>query len=658
VDAVAALRIGRCGIRADTMWDGRPARGDGVVVAAEATWEKRMMLDDLNVLYPAAERGWNRLAQRELQVCAGELAASVSQFTRRDGSIEVEGDVYRKTNGEDEIRYVKAEFLALPEIGGEPVDFVDSFLTQETRTVLEPVERLFGATVQSQESVKPVFRVRDEDYASLCLTLRERHMVEFVTEEPDIINGLFGVPKGAAADPLTRMITDSRPGNEKTIPLPQVQLPNPSTLLRLPKWLTHAAALDIHSFYNCLKIPWSWRRKFGLPRIRGQRVGMVEEWVWPVNTTLPMGWTGSVLLGQEVHQELFKRCVGLLEQKFQDVVFVDVRDEERMTWARENPSARVVVVCIYIDDLNLFGAEPALLDDLLRFFITEYRRAGFPIKDSKTTWATQALRVLGVWVDLLGKRVTPMPKTLAFLFNRLPRLARTRRRVDRWALESVLGRLTWICLLRRPLLAGLGEVYKFVDTLIRKGEAKVWPEVRRELLGMWGLLPLIQAKLVEDGELVVASDATGSDQTGQAGVGVSYTRKFRLGRVLETPWEELRDKWAEQPWQVAVQSSFKSTCHVNLHEAVGLILAGRAALSHGANGRDARQIILVDNTVVVGAATKGRSSSSGLNALLRRWAGFLLSQGWATPKLRYIPTDLNPADGPSRAYRVHRRQEA
>jgi 16S rRNA G966 N2-methylase RsmD len=68
-------------------------------------------------------------------------------------------------------------------------------------------------------------------------------------------------------------------------------------------------------------------------------------------------------------------------------------------------------------------------------------------------------------------------------------------------------------------------------------------------------------------------------------------------------------------------------CHVNLHEAVGLILAGRAALSLEANGRDAPQVMLVDNTVVVGAATKGRSSSSRLNALLRRWAGFLISQG-------------------------------
>jgi hypothetical protein len=139
-------------------------------------------------------------------------------------------------------------------------------------------------------------------------------------------------------------------------------------------------------------------------------------------------------LGQEVHQELLKRCAERLEQQFQDVEFVDVRDEERMTWARENPSARVMVVCMDIDDLKLFGADPLLLNGLLRFFVAEYRRAGFPIKDSKTKWAAKALRVLGVWVDLLGKRITPMPKTLAFLFNRLPRLARTHQKIDRWAL--------------------------------------------------------------------------------------------------------------------------------------------------------------------------------------------------------------------------------
>ena len=81
----------------------------------------------------------------------------------------------------------------------------------------------------------------------------------------------------------------------------------------------------------------------------------------------------------------------------------------------------------------------------------------------------------------------------------------------------------------------------------------MWPEVRRELLGMWEVLPLVQAKLVDDGEIVVASDATGSDQTGQAGVGDSYTRRFRIGRVLKTSWEDLRGRWAEQSWQVTVK---------------------------------------------------------------------------------------------------------
>ncbi len=175
------------------------------------------------------------------------------QFTRRDGLIEIEGDVYRKTNGQDGILLCESGATGTTRYWRRAGGVRGQYLTQETRTVLEPVERQFGATVQSQESVKPVFRVRDEDFASPCLTLRDHHMVKFVKEEPE-------------------------------------------------------------------------RRKSGLLKIRGQLVGMVEEWACPVNTTLPMGWTGNVLLGQEVRQELFKRCVGRLEQQFQDVECVDVLD--------------------------------------------------------------------------------------------------------------------------------------------------------------------------------------------------------------------------------------------------------------------------------------------------------------------------------------------
>jgi hypothetical protein len=144
-----------------------------------------------------------------------------------------------------------------------------------------------------------------------------------------------------------------------------------------------------------------------------------------------MGWTGSVLLGQEIHQELFKKRVAKLGEQLKDVEFLDVKDEERMAWARENPSARIVLVCIYVDELNLFGMDSALLDELLRFFIEKYRKTDFPIMDSKTTWATKALRVLGVWIDFQSKRVKPVPKTLVFVHDRLPRLARTKQVVNR-----------------------------------------------------------------------------------------------------------------------------------------------------------------------------------------------------------------------------------
>ena len=116
-------------------------------------------------------------------------------------------------------------------------------------------------------------------------------------------------------------------------------------------------------------------------------------------------------------------------------------------------------------------------------------------------------------------------------------------------------------------------------------------------------------------------------------------------------WEAGEQKSAFQDiqWKVAVQTSMRSDKHVNIHEAVGLIMATRVGLSHGLAGEKYTGVILVDNQAVVGAASKGRSSSSGLNLMVRKWAGLLLQRGWITPRLWYIPTDLNPADRSSRA---------
>lgn len=101
-------------------------------------------------------------------------------------------------------------------------------------------------------------------------------------------------------------------------------------------------------------------------------------------------------------------------------------------------------------------------------------------------------------------------------------------------------------------------------------------------------------------------------------------------------------------------SHINSESHVNIHEMLGLMLAGQVGLTHGLPGHKEVPVFLVDNTAVIGAASKGRSSSPGLNLLLRRWSAFLFMAGWCTPHIRYVPTKLNPADAPSRVYRAQR----
>ena len=199
-------------------------------------------------------------------------------------------------------------------------------------------------------------------------------MVEFRDPKPTYINGLLGVPKGEVGDQLTRMTTDARPINDLTIELPSVALPNPGSLQGLPTWVKLAAALDIHSFYNCLNLPCNWRGHFGLPAIKGSSLGRLEEWLYPVNTTLPMGWTGSVLIGQRVHERMFKLAIERLPAEWREIMFVDISDKKGMAWAWDHPWENVIIFSIYIDDLNLFGMSTIVLFTVLRHVITEYRQ--------------------------------------------------------------------------------------------------------------------------------------------------------------------------------------------------------------------------------------------------------------------------------------------
>ena len=105
-------------------------------------------------------------------------------------------------------------------------------------------------------------------------------------------------------------------------------------------------------------------------------------------------------------------------------------------------------------------------------------------------------------------------------------------------------------------------------------------------------------------------------------------------------------------WRVAIATSMRAKAHVSLEEMRALLLAGKVAERHGAQGKSREILFLVDNMSVVGSVRKGRSTSFALNRLLQQWSAYQLLRGWCTPCTKYVNTKWNPADHPSRAYRA------
>ena len=72
---------------------------------------------------------------------------------------------------------------------------------------------------------------------------------------------------------------------------------------------------------------------------------------------------------------------------------------------------------------------------------------------------------------------------------------------------------------------------------------------------------------------------------------------------------------------------------------------GRAA-PHAVS-ENCRMLVITDSQVALSAFSKGRSSNRGLLYLARRLAGLQFGYN-VRLSLRYVPSELNLADGPSR----------
>jgi hypothetical protein len=106
----------------------------------------------------------------------------------------------------------------------------------------------------------------------------------------------------------------------------------------------------------------------------------------------------------------------------------------------------------------------------------------------------------------------------------------------------------------------------------------------------------------------------------------SATRACRWGTVISRAWNDVE--------------------HINVLELRAVLLAAHWVVSHP-SAVSRRVLLLVDSTVALYALWKGRSSSYPLLAVLRKISALLLVGG-LTLLAGWIPSEVNPADAPSR----------
>ena len=479
------------------------------------------------------------------------------------------------------------------------------------------------------------------EYVKLLRRMKAAGMVSFRRHRPKVINGVFTVPKGD----LLRLIVDARRANVLFEDPGAVDLPTPDVLSRLVASVDEplfVGKADVDNFYHRILLPeWLWEY-FGLPPVDAADVGeQGGGLVYPVCITLPMGWTHSVFVGQSLHEHQIDES-GAFEPASKvcrastDVVL------DRTRYA------------VYLDDMNALAVDAPDGAQRMQVYLQHMAEVGLPQKLSKHVPLTQdPVEVLGL--ELHRDRYGASPAKLEALCAKT-RAVLAGRACSGDVLRRLVGEWTWVMLVRRPVLAVFGAVYRFCDSA--QGRCvPVWGSVRKELNMIMDLVPLLFCPLSAGfSSRVLASDAS---TTGfgvcAARVAVAEVRAVmaqkhsllddgRMAPAAGVPLLVQRSRWAS-----IVSAPTRREEHINVLELRALILAIRWFLSLGRPPDPVRVLSLIDSSVCLFSVNKGRSSSFQLLRLLRALSALLLAGGLFLTTA-WVPTHLNPADAPSRAW--------
>jgi len=439
-----------------------------------------------------------------------------------------------------------------------------------------------------------------------------------------------------------RLVWDMRQANAGFLPAPYARLGSVGALASLElgeSGFFAAAATDVPNFFYSLRMPKGFEQYVVLDGVdvayvRGllqAQGGCGVEWPEGADALgcccLPMGFSWAPFLAQRVLEFVVDQA-GL------------AGETELYHGCGAVPLKKWATLC-YLDDFTVIvkratrAAARAEADTLLGRFKRELEQKGL---GSHKDQSGEVLVSLGVVVDCRDGEITlrPRPDKFATLLEATREVLRSRS-VHARTLQRLLGHWVWWLQLRRPLYSVLHAIYPLLSESGVCGRIRLPEEVKRELQLLVWLAPTVRCSLAwpvaQQIHMVDAGPSLGAVVYSELESPPAFS-----GEVEPPPRHQ---------WRLAIKRPWAHQEHNNLGEGRTVLWAVARCARAGMRRRVA--VVFSDSQVVIGAFDKGRSSSPSLNQLCRRYAALCVAFQLKCV-LKYVPSALNWADGPSRGY--------
>ncbi|CAK0819174.1 unnamed protein product, partial [Prorocentrum cordatum] len=472
-----------------------------------------------------------------------------------------------------------------------------------------------------------------DEYQRFVQDLLARDMVELRTRR-DFEVGVFFVKKKSGR---LRLIVDARAVNQALKRPPTIHMASTAALVNMEVEDGAQLEFSIQDIADCFyqfrapdyMVPW-----FGMRPLRARQLGVmvvdglaVSEgaWVCPCLRVLPMGFAWAMRWTQQAHRELLRRGgLGGIESELVD---------RQIAPSVDSPQVPRVV---YVDNEIFVSSRPGATRGARRQAAKVMTEAGLPlheVEESKTV-----VEALGLELDGLKLRAR-LARAKRWRLGLGTQALLRRRRVAGREVEQMIGHFAHAMLLNRPALCVFRSAYDFARKHYRV-PVPLWPSVRQELANALHLMPLLAVQF----DLPWSGRVTCSDAT---------LRGYAVQEAdMEPPAVREVGRWSER-WRFRIQSALRprevyimytQLCLYGFLKASVVPLVVKCFgiyLWLGPMG------LLGPLLRATWARSQGRAVSFPVLVLLRKWAALSLAS-FSRTSVRWVASELNPADGPSR----------